>query len=163
MKTIPPSLVEETWNYLADAEQDEITDEVAEFHDEQPAITAFLDAAEKSSLREEDQGMFTFYGLWIWLSFKEAGAEFDTITGDTLAAALAQNHADLGSLDLAGDAQWMAQAAKMTKSYNQMPMLAGLMQLLTSDMEDGEERAEDAVGLSILHLKTVIDCLDRMG
>ena len=163
MQTIPPSIVEDVWNALAEAEQDEITDDVADFHDEQPALTAFLDAAEKASLREEDQGMMIFYGLWIWLSFKEAGCRAGTIRGEQIEAALAQNHADLGALDLAGDGQWMAQAASMTKSYNQMPLLAGLMELLTSEMEDSEERAGDAIGLTILHLKTVIDCLDRQG
>ncbi len=163
MQTIPPSIVEDVWNALAEAEQDEITDDVADFHDEQPALTAFLDAAEKASLRDEDHGMMIFYGLWIWLSFKEAGSRAGTITKEQVAAAYAQNHADLGSLDVASDEQWLAQASKMTKSYNQMPLLAGLMQLLTSEMEDSEERAEDAVGLTILHLKTVIDCLDRQG
>ena len=46
-------------------------------------------------------------------------------------------------------------------TYNQMPLLSALLEALMSPHEDNPELAPDHIGMALIHLKTVIDCLDQ--
>jgi hypothetical protein len=49
----------------------------------------------------------------------------------------------------------------LSDSYNQMPLLGMILSALMADYADEPELAPDNLGLALLHLKTIIDCLDQ--
>jgi hypothetical protein len=50
---------------------------------------------------------------------------------------------------------------EMISTYNQMPLLGAMVEALMEGNEEEPEMAGENVGMSLLHLKTVIDCLDK--
>ncbi len=50
---------------------------------------------------------------------------------------------------------------KLVASYHQMPLLGAVLEALMTGNEDEPALAQEDTGLALLHLKTVIDCLDQ--
>ena len=160
MQTLPPSVVEDAWGELDGADGGHVRRLVQQFRTEQPVLSGFLLAAEESVFAGDDRGEMLLYGVWAWLAFKRAGHTSAEITEETINAAFDENHRLFEALEHSTAPNVMDAAADWTHSYRQMPLLAALVSRIMSGNLEDPKRVDDFAGLIILHVKTLIDCLD---
>ena len=160
--TLEPALVQDVWDALCDATRDEIHAWNADFRRRQPAIVGFLRAAEEEIFQDDDRGALLLHGLWAWRAFLAAHHEPREIDEDDLEAAYTANERTMFELEASTAANVMDTAADWTETYRQMPLLAAILQQAMSGDLAETRRVDDFLGLIILHMKTVIDCLDAV-
>ncbi len=83
------------------------------------------------------------------------------MTGEELEAAEDANLKFLEEMDAGSEMDFVAGMQKMVASYNQMPLLGAVLEALMQGHEEHPELAPENLGMVLLDLKTVIDCLDQ--
>jgi hypothetical protein len=80
---------------------------------------------------------------------------------DDLEAAEQANVKFLEDLEAGSEMDHMAGLQNLMATYNQVPLLSAVIEGLMSGNEEEPEMAGEGIGLALLHLKTVLDCLDQ--
>lgn len=127
----------------------------------QPYIMVYLLAGEESHGQAEDAGWLLSLGGIIVEAMTAAHPCMRQVTGDDLLAAEQANVSLLEDLDAGSEFGFARMVEKLHSTYNQMPLLGVILNSLMAGYEDEPELAPNTVGLALLHLKTVIDCLDQ--
>lgn len=161
MKTIPQETVLTVWSQMNELPEKEAAKRFEQFSEAQPGIIAYLLAVDEEITPEEERGDLLFLGLFIWDSFRAAGLKPVLVMPEAIEAAEEANSKFLSGLDEGSEHGMFEAVRQLMESYNQMPLLGGLIEILMSENAGEPEMAGDNIGLALLHLKTVIDTLDQ--
>lgn len=163
MKTISLELIDEVWDRMNQIDERAARKLAERMQREQPFIMMYLLEAgeDEEPDGEADPGRLLEFGLIAWQVMVAAHPRLRQVSGDELLAAEQANVRFLEQLDEGPEARYHDAASTLFRDYNQMPLLGAVLEALMSGNEDTPELAGDSVGLDLLHLKTVIDCLDQ--
>ncbi len=161
MKPIPYDLVENTWRAVSVMAPEEAQKSMQAMGEEQPMLLAYLMAAEDENFNEEERGLFVYIGFVVWRIMSEGGGAAPVINEERIERAEAGNLKMLEYLEGETEADFAQTVETLSNSYNQREVLRYVVEALMEEPEEGEFFREENKGLAMLHLKTVIDCLDQ--
>jgi hypothetical protein len=161
MKTIPDKVIDKTWKRI-----DELTPEqgqrlMEKMTEEQPFVVAYLLAVEETILSESERGDLVMIGLIIWQSLSTGKSPLRRVTQKDMETAEALNVTFLEELEAGSEIAYMDSMQKLMATYNQMPLLGAVIEAIMAGNEEEPDLAPENIGLTLLHLKTIIDCLDQ--
>ena len=130
---------------------------------EQPFVLVYLLAADEHNQDEhgDAEGQLMELGATIWYVLSETQPGLRQVTEHDLEAAETANIRYLEGLDEGPEARVPEATAHLFQTYNQMPLLGAVLEALMDPLEDSPELAGERVGMDLIRLKTVIDCLDQ--
>lgn len=161
MKTIPESVVQEAWTRCFEASPEQARALAQRMQQEQPNIMIYLLAADEECLEEEDRGELMTLGAWIWSAMSQGDKPLRRVEEDELLRAEEANIRVLEELEDTPEIAWKDAVQSFMSGYNQMPLLGAVIEALMAGHEEQPQLAPDWLGLALLYLKTVIDCLDQ--
>lgn len=161
MNTISGKIIDRTWKRINEATEEEgqrLLDEMAK---QQPFVVAYLMAVEETLMGEEERGQLILIGLILWRILSEQKSDLRQITMDDLEAAENGNLKFLEGLEEGSEMDHLTGLQNLLATYNQVPLLSAVIESLMADHEEEPELANENIGLALLHLKSVLDCLDQ--
>lgn len=161
MKTIPQEVIDRHWGRICQLSERESEALARRMQAEQPFLMIYLLAVDESLRAGEQPGQVMELGAMIWEIMSQGGQPLRQVTGEELEAAEDANIAFLEQLDEGPEMKFQDAVLQMMADYNQMPLLGTVVEALMEEYEDAPAMAPDNVGMALLHLKTVIDCLDQ--
>jgi hypothetical protein len=161
MDRIPTDVVEAMWDRMAELPASEAPGLVKAFEEQQPAVLAYLMAAEGDELNQEERELLLFLGLTVWQIMTQGTTAPPFVSAEMLQAAETRNLDWLESLEQKANAHEDEAGIAMVTSYAQPDVLRGVLEaLMEEDTGDPGLIRDESKGLLLLSLKTVIDCLD---
>jgi hypothetical protein len=161
MNTISGKIIDRTWKRTNEATEEEgqrLLDSMAK---QQPYIVAYLMAVEETLMAEEERGQLMLIGLICWQIVFAENKNLRAVTMEELEAAESANVKFLEEMEAGSEMDHMASLQDLMANYNQMPLLSAAIEALMADHVEEPELAGENIGLALLHLKTVLDCLDQ--
>lgn len=161
MRTIPQETVDETWERFSDLSPDDAKELIDQMAHEQPAVMAYLLASDEELGEQEEKGTLLCLGMVIWELMSAERSSGEPIPPEALETAETANVEFLERMGEESDIGYMEGVSRMVADYNQMPLLNAVLQALMEGHEEEPELAPENIGLMLVQLKTVIDCLDQ--
>jgi hypothetical protein len=161
MNTISGKIIDRTWKRTNEATEEEgqrLLDVMAK---QQPFVVAYLMAVEETLMGEEERGQLILIGLILWQIVSAEKPDLRQITMDDLEAAETRNLKFLEEMEAGSEMDHMAGLQNLLATYNQVPLFTVVIEALMGGNEDEHELAGENIGLALLHLKSVLDCLDQ--
>ena len=161
MNTISGKIIDRTWKRTNEATEEEgqrLLDVMAK---QQPFVVAYLMAVEETLMGEEERGQLILIGLILWQIVSAEKPDLRQITMDDLEAAETHNLKFLEEMDAGSEMDHMAGLQNLLATYNQVPLFTVVIEALMGGDEENPELAGENIGLALLHLKSVLDCLDQ--
>lgn len=161
MNTISGRIIDRTWKRTNEATEEEgqrLLDAMAR---QQPYVVAYLMAVEETLMAEEERGQLMLIGLICWQIVFAENKNLRAVTMEELETAESANVKFLEEMEAGSEMDHMASLQDLMANYNQMPLLSAAIEALMADHAEEPELAGENVGLALLHLKTVLDCLDQ--
>lgn len=161
MTTIPQTAIDEVWQRLNESSPEQARALAARMQREQPFLLVYLLAADENLLGDEDRGALLMLGATIWEIMSHHQPRLRQVTDGEIEAAEAANLRALEEMDEGSEVECQQAIQRLMSGYNQMPLLGAVLEALMAGHEETPELAPGHVGPALLHLKTVIDCLDQ--
>ncbi len=161
MNTISGKIIDRTWKRTNEATEEEgqrLLDVMAK---QQPFVVAYLMAVEETLMGEEERGQLILIGLILWQIVSAEKPDLRQITMDDLEAAETHNLKFLEEMDAGSEMDHMAGLQNLLATYNQVPLFTVVIEALMGGNEEEPELVGENIGLALLHLKSVLDCLDQ--
>ncbi len=162
MRRVSREEIIETWERLCGRDEKQSRAVAAQFMQEQPALGIFLAASTEGAGEGAQDRPVIELAMAFWEAMtKVAGRPLTTASPDDIDRAEEANTRSLEQLAEASEMEWKRTVEKSFQSYNQRELLGFGMEVLMAGHEDAPELAPENIGIEMLWLKTVIDCLDR--
>ena len=162
MKPVAREQIEAAWDRICDLDEKQSTVFSKKFLQAQPAIGIFLLATNENMGEEAEQSPLIELTMAVWDAMSQAaGRPLPEITPEDIETAEDANSGMLEALGEGSEFQMHDAAAGLITSFNQRDLLGFCLEILMQDNADQPELAPEHVGLELLVLKTVIDCLDK--
>jgi hypothetical protein len=162
MDTISSKTIDRTWREISEATPEESERLAAEFTRQQPFVVAYLMAVEETCLEDEwEKGRLLEIAAFLWKALSAGRPPLRQVSTADIEAAEAANIRFLEDLEEGSEMAYLEAMEKLAATYNQMPLLKSVIEALLIGNEEEPELAGDDVGTALLHLKTVLDCLDQ--
>ena len=161
MNTISGKIIDRTWKRTNEATEEEgqrLLDVMAK---QQPFVVAYLMAVEETLMGEEERGQLILIGLILWQVVSAEKPDLRPITMDDLEAAETRNLKFLEEMEAGSEMDHMAGLQNLLATYNQVPLFTVVIEALMGGNEEEPELTGENIGLALLHLKSVLDCLDQ--
>lgn len=161
MNTISGKIIDRTWKQINEATEEEgqrLLDVMAR---QQPFVVAYVMAVEETLMGEQERGQLILISLILWKILSEQKSDLRQITMGDLEAAETANLKFLEELEDGSEMDHMAGLQNLLATYNQVPLLSAVIESLMADNEEEPELANENMGMALLHLKSVLDCLDQ--
>ena len=162
MERIPANVVENTWDQMGVLSPEVAPELIQRFEVEQPAVLAYLMAADNDDLNQDERELLLFLGLTVWQIMTQGTQQPPPVTLEMLEEAETRNVGWLESLEQKAIGHEDEAGLAMVQEYKQADVLQGVLEALMDDDEqdDPGEIRDESKGLLLLSLKTIIDCLD---
>lgn len=161
MNTVSERIVERAWSRVNDATPEDVQELMDRMMAEQPFLGAYLLAVEEVWMPEGERGGLLLIGLIVWQAMSAGQPRMASVTSEEIEAAEALNIQFIEQLEDGSEMQLTDALGSLATTYNQAPLLRAVLEALMQDQAGEGDEAPDSVGMAFLHLKTVIDCLDR--
>lgn len=164
MKTIPAERVDALWNQYHNLSEEAMTKVVQRMEKTQPALLMYLMAMDSSFDPDDsntDCGTCLALGPVIFFIMSTVNPALRTVTTEEIEAAEERNLSFLESLDEGREIDQMNAGTQLLSSQNQIHLFKALMEALMEGHEDQPELAPENVGMDMIYLITLIDCLDQ--
>ena len=161
MNTISGKIIDRTWKRTNEATEEEAQRLLDVMAKQQPFVVAYLMAVEETLMGAEERGQLILIGLILWQIVSAEKPDLQQITMDDLEAAETANLKFLEELEAGSEMDHMAGLQNLMTNYNQVPLLSVVVEALMGGNEEEPELANENIGLALLHLKSVLDCLDQ--
>jgi hypothetical protein len=162
MTTVPRQGILQAWERVCALDDAQTTAVTKQFLNEQPALSAYLLAFTDELGTEAGRSVVTDLSVTIWDAMTAAqGGPLLMVRPDHIDDAEEANTRLLQKLELASELEWGETAKQLVSSYNQRELLSFCIEILIADDANAPELAPDRIGLELLWLKTIIDCLDQ--
>ncbi len=161
MNPIPDPVVDKVWQRIAELPEDEAEDLTTRMGQEQPALVGYMLAVDQDILNQEEREVLFYLGLVVWQIMSEEG-ELPTVSIEAVEAADDANGKMLEEMMQDEDADLQAVAENLMTTYPQASILQYAVSALVEAVDQGEIRA-DNIGVILIDVKTIVDCLDNQG
>jgi hypothetical protein len=161
MKTISGKIIDRTWKRVNEATEEEAQRLLDVMAKQQPFVVAYLLAVEETLMEEADRGRLMLIGLILWQIISVENPDLRSVTMDDLEAAEQRNLKFLEELEAGSEMDHMTGLQNLMATYNQVPLLSAVIESLMAEDAEEPEMASENIGLVLLHLKSVLDCLDQ--
>ena len=161
MKTISGKIIDRTWKRINEASEEEAQRLLDVMAKQQPFVVAYLLAVEETLMAEDERGRLMLIGLILWEIIFGVNSGLRQINMDDLEAAEQKNIKFLEELEAGSEMDHMAGLQNLMATYNQVPLLSAVIESLMAEDAEEPELASENIGLVLLHLKSVLDCLDQ--
>ena len=161
MKTIPRETVEAIVERYEHLEEDKLQPLFARFSAEQPFLMTYLLVGDEEFVEEENRGDLLYLGLMVYQILSNERGGLPTAAEDAVIEADDANMQMLMALEESSEMQFQTAIEKMIADFNQQHVLGVMLEMLMAGNEETPDLAPESVGMNLIHLKTVIDCLDR--
>ncbi len=152
--------IDQYWNEMEKLELDDVPTLVNNLGKKQPYILTYLMATGNDIISQPEREALLFMGVMIWYIVGRIVPEVPEISGDTLDDCEDKNVEMLEYLAGEPEAEFMDTVDKIMTKYHQAEFLRYIIDRLLEEPEKGIEISEDNMGMMVIYLKTIIDCLD---
>jgi hypothetical protein len=161
MRAISRDEIEVAWDALCELNEEQTSALVKRFMEEQPALGIYLSVSFESLDGDAESPLIdVIMGCWQAMSQASDGP-LRLVTPDEIESVEQANTEELERLEEAAEIEWNDAVRSLIQDYNQRELLGFGIEMLMSGNEEAPELAPDTIGLEMLCLKTVLDCLDR--
>lgn len=130
---------------------------------EQPVILAYLMAAGDDLFNQEERELLLYLGVVIWLIMTNGKTGLKKISERTLEKIEDTNFKMIEYLEGEPDGNFARTVELIYGNYNQPAVLKYAVESLMESMEEDEALIRNEnLGMMLIYLKVVIDCLDKM-
>ena len=159
MKPISTESVEQTAQHIEDLSVRQGEQLTQKFMEEQPLVMAYLMAVDNDLLNEEERELLFLLGTAVWQMMAQGDVPLPQVIEQTIDQFEAANQRTFEALADGSDEDTRTAMEKLLRDYNQPAVLKYVISVL---MESAQEEGirQDNLGVLMLDLKTVIDCLD---
>lgn len=162
MTTVPREGILQAWELVCALDEAQTTAVTKQFLKQQPALSVYLLACTEELGAEAGQSPVIDLTITIWQAMTAAqGRRLKLVRPNLVDEAEATNAKLLEKLELASEFEWEEAVKQLVFGYNQKELLTFCMEMLMADDVETPELAPDRIGLELLWLKTIIDCLDK--
>jgi hypothetical protein len=161
MNKISAEIVERTWKEMSTMSPLNYPKLITKFSKEQPFILTYLMAVEDERFNEDERELLLYLGTVIWRMMSKGNNPSPEVNENMIGEAEQKNIRMLEYLEGEIEADFYDTTAKIIESYNQPEVLRYVVEALMEEDEDDVEIYPENIGLMMIYLKTVIDCLDR--
>jgi hypothetical protein len=161
VQVIPIETVNEVWERVNEATEEQAQAMARRAQEQQPYIMVYLLAMDENIMTGEEQGLLLQLGAYVMEIIYAVRSQLRQVTDVDLENAEEANLELLEQLEQGSEMDFEGAVGKMVGTYNQMPLLGALLEALMSGHEESPELAPENLGLALMYLKTVIDCLDQ--
>jgi len=163
MRTVTRNVIEAAWNRLCDLDQDESQKLSRQFLEAQPALGIYLGAQNEVLEEQGPDSPMIELSMAIWQAMTQtAGCPLPQVGAEAVDEAEDANAAELQALDEGSEFDWQDQVKWITEEYNQRELLGFSIEVMMAPHKHQPDWAPDSLGLELLCLKTLIDCLDKL-
>ena len=162
MTALPREPILRAWERVCAFDEAKTTAVTKQFLKQQPTLSAYLLACTEALGAEAGESTVIDLTITIWEAMTLAnGRRLKMVRPKLIDQAEAANTKVLEKLELASEHEWQETVKQLVYGYNQRELLTFCMEILMADDEETPELAPDRIGLELLWLKTIIDCLDQ--
>jgi len=163
MEMVPREIIVETWNRLCDLDEEASTQLSKQFFKAQPALGIYCAAQEENLGEEGEASPMIELTVAFWQAMTQvAGAPLPNATPDEVKASEEAITKQLTNLEEGSETEQQTHALGIIKKHNQRELLGFGLEVLMSRYEEEPDLAPDSLGLEMIWLNTVIDCLDKL-
>ncbi len=152
--------IDDSWNEMGELYIDDVPKLVNKLGKEQPFILTYLMATGSDILNQHERETLLFLGVMIWHIVSKIAPDTPEISGDILDCSEEKNMEMLEYLSGEPETDFMDTVAKIMSKYHQSELLRYIIDRLLEEPDKGIELSEDNIGMIVIYLKTIIDCLD---
>jgi hypothetical protein len=162
MRSVTRDEIVKVWDEICDMDDKKTESLVKQFMNEQPALGIFLFAKTQDLEGGTEQSRSIDLSMAAWQALtKVAGRRLKSVTPEQIEKAEEANTSALERLDEASEIEWQDTVQSSFQNYNQHELLGFAIEVLMSGHEDNPELAPESIGMEMLWIKTVVDCLDQ--
>ena len=161
MRTVTREEIVQVWDKLCAMERAESESTAKRFMREQPALGIFV-TVNVEDQAEDSRSIELVVAAWKAMT-QAAGRRLKMITPEQVEAAEEVNTETLWRLDEGSEIEFTDFTRDMMETYKQRVLIGFAIEILMSGHEEQPELAPDNIGLELLLVKTVVDCLDQHG
>jgi hypothetical protein len=152
--------ITKSWNKLEELELDDIPQFVDKLGHEQPFVLTYLMTTGSDILNPKEREALLFTGLMIWHISTLKRLKIPEISSEMIDEKESKNIKMLEYLAGEPESDFMETVNHIMTKYPQAELLKFVIDKLMSDPEDDVEIREENIGMIVIYLKTIIDCLD---
>ncbi len=138
----------------------EIIPKTQRINAEQPHVLAYLLGVDDDILNQDERDLLVYLGLVVFEMMRQGSKPPPVVTGDMLDEALERNLEIVESWWGRGSPKLVETVRKMVTGYGQPEVLRYVLEALMEDSEEDSSVRDEMKGMIMIHLKTLIDCLD---
>ena len=162
MNTIPRQLVIEVWERQCALGENEALALMKQFFEEQPALGIYLHVCDEQLGQEAANSQLIPLAATIGeAAARTRGKRLKAVRPKIIELAEAANTRMLEKLEDVSEFEWRETVERMFLGYHQQPLLAFCIEILMANDEEAPELAPQRIGMELIWLKTVIDCIDQ--
>jgi hypothetical protein len=163
METVPRELIQDTWNRLCELDHKASNQLSREFFKTQPALGIYCAAQDENLGGESETSPMIELTIAFWQAMTQvAGGSLPMATPEEIEAAEAATTRQLETLEEGSEMDLQTHALRTIEKHNQREMLGFGIEILMSRHEEEPELAPDSLGLEMIWLNTVVNCLDNL-
>ncbi|MGB8644655.1 MAG: hypothetical protein WCF84_05425 [Anaerolineae bacterium] len=159
MNPIPEQVVEQVWERVAALPETGAEKLTTRMGQEQPALVGYLLAVDQDILSQEEREVLFYLGLVIWQIMSD-GSKLPPAAIEVVERADDANAEMLEQMLADPEADLQAAAENLINTYHQSAVLGYAVGALV-EAADAQEIRADNIGVMLIDLKTVVDCLDQ--
>jgi hypothetical protein len=152
--------IDQSWKQMEKLELNDVPKLVNKLGKDQPFILTYLMSTGDELLDQQEREALLFMGVMIWHIVSDFISEIPEITTDMLEDCEEKNMAMLEYLAGEPDSEFMDTTENIMAKYHQAELLRYIIDRLMEEPDKGIELNADNVGMMVIYLKTIIDCLD---
>lgn len=161
MQRIDNEIIERTWESMNYLTLDESMVLVNQMTKEHPLIVAYLMTAGEDFLTREERELLIYLGMVVWKIMTKLSGPLPAVTNEILENAEDRNIRMLEYLEGEPDEEFLNTVGILVENYNQSEILRYVVEAIIEDDDDAVYISDQAKGIMLLCIKTVIDSFDK--
>ncbi len=159
---IAKAVVETIWHKAATATPQEARHWLEDLVQKQPALDHYLFAADEHFAPSDSRGLIFLTGFLIWQTMSHGSRIRRQVTAKDLETAQKSNRDWLYELEAGAHLTRCDLIEKLSDNSRQKPLWKSVLRTLMEESSIANNLQDASRRLALLHLKTVLDCLDNI-
>ncbi len=161
MKTLSTEIIDQKWKDIETLNLDDVPDFITDLGRKQPYVLTYLMATGEELLNQKEREMLLFLGIMVW----NIARHYITIQKEILSEELFEcEKKNIVMLEyLAGEPEtdFVDTVDIIMSKYHQHSLLRYIIDRLMEDYRDETSGIhEENIGMIVIYIKSLIDCLD---
>ncbi|HEX2958554.1 MAG TPA: hypothetical protein VHO70_17085 [Chitinispirillaceae bacterium] len=161
MKTLSTEVIDQQWKSIETMNLDDVPDFITDLGRSQPYVLTYLMATGEDILNQKEREILLFMGIMVWNITKLCINEPMEILSDKLLDCEKKNVAMLEYLAGEPDTDFIDTVDGIMSKYHQHTLLKYIIDRLMEDYKEEHSAVrEENIGMIVIYIKSLIDCLD---